>query len=61
VSPLSHCYFDVPYAEPSTDPAQAARQGRVGLRLYSPKTVAGSFDWEPAEALGPLEQPTSRE
>src|SRR5262249_50657721 len=53
VSPLSHCYLDVPYAEPSADPAQGERQGRVGLRLYSPKTVAESFDWEPAEALGP--------
>jgi hexosaminidase len=53
VSPLSHCYLDVPYAEPSADPGQAERQGRVGLRLYSPKTVAESFDWEPAEALGP--------
>jgi hexosaminidase len=53
VSPLSHCYLDVPYAEPSADPGQAERQGRVGLRLYSPKTVAESFDWEPTEALGP--------
>jgi hexosaminidase len=53
VSPLSHCYLDVPYAEPPADPAQAGRQGRVGLRLYSPRTVAESFDWEPAEALGP--------
>jgi hexosaminidase len=53
VSPLSHCYLDVPYAEPSADPLQAERQGRLGLRLYSPKTVAGSFHWEPAEALGP--------
>jgi hexosaminidase len=53
VSPLRHCYLDVPYAEPSADPAQAVRQGRVGLRLYSPKTIAESFDWEPAEALGP--------
>ena len=26
VSPLSHCYLDVPYAEPSADPAQADRQ-----------------------------------
>jgi hypothetical protein len=52
VSPLSHCYFDVPYAEPSADPAQAERQERVGLRLYSPMTVAESFDWAPAEALG---------
>jgi hexosaminidase len=53
VSPLSHCYLDVPYAEPSADPAQADRQGRVGLRLYAPKTVAESFEWEPGEALGP--------
>jgi hexosaminidase len=52
VSPLSHCYLDVPYAEPPDDPAQAERQGRVGLRFYSPKTVDESFDWEPAEALG---------
>ena len=53
VSPLSHCYLDVPYAEPSADPGQAERQGRVGLRLYSPKSLAESFDWEPTEALGP--------
>jgi hexosaminidase len=52
VSPMSHCYLDVPYAEPSADPAQAERHGRVGLRIYSPMTVAQSFDWEPAEALG---------
>jgi hexosaminidase len=53
VSPLSHCYLDVPYAEPSADPAQADRQGRVGLRLYAPQTIAGSFGWEPGETLGP--------
>jgi hexosaminidase len=53
VSPMSHCYLDLPYAEPSADPGQALRQGRVGQRVYSPKTVAESFDWEPAEALGP--------
>jgi hexosaminidase len=52
VSPLRHCYLDVAYAEPSADPGQAERQGRLGLRLYLPKTVAESFDWEPAEALG---------
>jgi hexosaminidase len=43
----------VPYAEPPADLAQAERHGRVGLRLYSPMTVAESFDWEPADALGP--------
>ena len=52
VSPQSHCYLDVPYAEPSADPAQADRQGRVGNRLYAPMTVAASFDWDPAKALG---------
>jgi hexosaminidase len=53
VSPLSHCYLDVPYAEPSADPRQAERRGRLGMRLYAPKTVAESFEWEPSEALGP--------
>jgi len=53
VSPQSHCYLDVPYAEPSADPAQADRSGRAGSRIYSPMTVAQSFDWEPAETLGP--------
>jgi hexosaminidase len=53
VSPMNHCYLDVPYAEPSADPAQAARQARAGLRgVYLPLTVAESFDWEPAAALG---------
>ena len=52
-SPLSHCYLDVPYAEPSADAGQADRQARLGLRLYSPQTVAESFGWEPGEALGP--------
>jgi hexosaminidase len=58
VSPLPHCYLDVPYAEPPAGPVpadtgQADRPGRVGLRLYAPKTVAESFGWEAAEALGP--------
>jgi hexosaminidase len=53
VSPLGHCYLDVPYAEPPADTTQADRQGRLGLRFYGPKTVAESFGWEPAEVLGP--------
>jgi hexosaminidase len=53
VSPLGHCYLDVPYAEPAADPAQAERQRRLGLRLYQRRTVAASFDWSPAETLGP--------
>jgi len=55
VSPLAHCYLDVPYAEPpaDADAVQAERQGRLGLRVYAPKTVAESFGWEPADTLGP--------
>jgi hexosaminidase len=53
VSPLPYCYLDVPYAEPSADAGQADRLGRLGLRVYAPRTVAESFGWDPAEALGP--------
>jgi hexosaminidase len=53
VSPLAHCYLDVPYAEPPADATQADRHGRLGLRVYAPKTVADSFGWEPADTLGP--------
>ena len=58
-SPLGHCYLDVPYADPpadagaGADAAQADRHGRLGLRVYAPKTIAESFRWEPAETLGP--------
>ena len=53
VSPVSHAHLDVPYAEPSADPAQEALRGRVGRRFYVPMTVAETFAWEPAHALGP--------
>jgi hexosaminidase len=58
VSPLAHCYLDVPYAEPPADAVladtgQADRHSRLGLRVYAPKTVADSFGWEPADTLGP--------
>jgi len=55
VSPLPHCYLDVPYADPpaETGPADTGQEARAGLRLYAPKTLAEFFDWEPAEALGP--------
>ena len=33
VSPLSHCYLDVPYAEPSADPGQAALFTQVPRRV----------------------------
>jgi len=53
VSPLGHCYLDVPYADPAVDPAQADRHGRLGLRFYQRRTLAASFDWSPAQTLGP--------
>jgi hexosaminidase len=52
MSPSANCYLDVPYAEESADPAQAARRGRVGLRHYPALTLAESFGWEPVAALG---------
>ena len=60
-SSLAHCYLDVPYADPpaeaaadaDADAAQADRHGRLGLRIYAPKTLADSFGWEPADTLGP--------
>ncbi len=51
-SPLSHCYLDRPYAEPSADPAQEEQRGRLGLAFYPPKTVAESFDWDPGDVAG---------
>ncbi len=57
VSPLGHCYLDVPYAEPTADPAQAERQRRLGLRLYQRTTVAETFDWNPDGTLGPDRAP----
>src|SRR5262249_6900414 len=52
VSPVSHCYLDVPYRDAPEDDAQADRQRKLGLRFYPRKTVEQSFGWEPAEALG---------
>jgi hexosaminidase len=52
LSPLNHCYLDIPYADPSADALQTDRRGRVGMRRYAPRTVAESFEWEPAQVLG---------
>jgi hexosaminidase len=52
MSPSAHCYLDVPYADESADPAQAARRSRVGLRNYRPLTLPESFGWEPVAELG---------
>jgi hexosaminidase len=57
VSPRSNCYLDVPYAEAPADAAQQDRCTRLGLRNYAPKTLAATFGWEPAAALGPGARP----
>jgi hexosaminidase len=57
VSPLSRCYLDVPYAEPPADPAQADKQGRVGLRLYAPRPSPNHSAGSPPNRSGPVGQP----
>jgi hexosaminidase len=52
VSPLSHCYLDVPYADDPADPSQAQQQSRLGLPVYATQQVADAFDWDPADVLG---------
>ncbi len=50
LSPASHLYLDRPYAEPSSDPDQEERRGRVGLAFYPALTIAESFAWRPEDA-----------
>lgn len=52
MSPSANCYLDVPYAEQSSDPAQALLHQHVGLRSYRPLRLEETFDWEPVTALG---------
>jgi hexosaminidase len=52
LSPASHCYLDVPYADPPGDPTQADRHHRLGMRFYKHRTIEESFDWDPAGAAG---------
>jgi hexosaminidase len=53
VSPLEHCFLDVPYAERSVVASQESLRRRLGERRYTPQTVAETFDWEPLQSLGP--------
>lgn len=53
VSPLEHCFLDVPYAERSVVVSQEPLRHRLGERRYTPRTVAEAFDWEPLRSLGP--------
>jgi len=61
VSPLSHCYLDVPYAEPSADLGQGkGRAGSASGFIHS-RPSSSSFDWNRPKRLGPVEQRTSPE
>ena len=51
LAPASHCYLDVPYADPP-GPSDAERHGRLGMRFYRHKTVEESFDWNPDGGAG---------
>jgi hexosaminidase len=53
VSPLEHCFLDVPYAERSVVASQEPLRRRLGERGYAARTVAETFDWEPLQTLGP--------
>jgi hexosaminidase len=48
LSPVTHTYLDVPYAEPSVDSHQEAICRQVGLKVYRPSTIAETFAWDPA-------------
>jgi len=52
LSPQSNAYLDFPYAETSADATQEERRLRLGLAGYPRKTIAESFDWDPATVLG---------
>ena len=54
VSPLSHCYLDVPLRG-AVGRSLGGRKGRAGSAsgFIHPRPSPSSFDWEPAEALGP--------
>ncbi|GAA1970929.1 family 20 glycosylhydrolase [Nocardioides panacihumi] len=54
MSPTKHTYLDVPYAEPSADPAQEESRGRIGLSSYPGATVRDVLDWDPERLLAGL-------
>jgi hexosaminidase len=47
VSQQSRSYLDTKYREPSTDPAQAADQRRLGMPFYPKSTVEEFYSWDP--------------
>lgn len=55
LSPASHCYLDVPYADPPSDPHQADRYSRLGMRFYPHRTIEQSFEWDPSESAAGIE------
>ncbi|MCC6705016.1 MAG: family 20 glycosylhydrolase [Thermomicrobiales bacterium] len=53
ISPHRLTYLDVPYAEPSADPAHEERRRQLGLQVYPAMSVADMFNWDPGTLLGP--------
>ncbi|MGV1005167.1 MAG: family 20 glycosylhydrolase [Candidatus Nanopelagicales bacterium] len=52
VSPHSHCYLDVPYADEPGDERSRRLAAEVGASFYERSPLCRSFDWEPVTALG---------
>lgn len=55
VSPTLHAYFDTPYAEASTDSAQEAARGSLGMPVYAPQRLDTFGDWDPQSAFEGLD------
>lgn len=51
LSPTSHAYFDVPFADTSADSAQESDRQNIGLPLYRAQTLEEYSDWNPSEAF----------
>jgi len=57
VSPSTYVYLDHRYLEPSTDPAQADEQERLGMPAYPKQTIEQMYDWNPS-TFNPLLDPS---
>ncbi|QAY72164.1 hypothetical protein ET445_01240 [Agromyces protaetiae] len=47
VSPTQRLYFDSPFGDASTDPAQNAVRARLGMPFYPPQSVRRGVEWDP--------------
>ena len=61
VSPLSHCYLDVPYADRRRIPDRRRRRAGSGCGSIHPRPSPSRSIGNPVKRLGLVEQRTSRE